>query len=176
MGHTAEPGACCLTVSGLVVRLDGGPRLLLHPHKRYGLLLQPGGHVDPGEHPWPAVLRELREEAGIVPEQLEVLQPAGFGPAAGSFPVPMAVEVMEVEPGRVHSDLVFGLVLTGSPRHRPAEGESAELLWVPLAGGDEPAVPEHLRRLAARLDRLLTSWAPVPAGAYGTEVASPSAR
>jgi hypothetical protein len=83
---------------------------------------------------------------------------------------------MEVEPARVHSDLVFGLVLTGSPRYAPAEGESAELLWVPLGqDGTRPAVPEHLRRLAARLDRLLTSWVPVPAGAYSTGVASPSA-
>ncbi|QEL57927.1 NUDIX hydrolase [Chromobacterium paludis] len=39
--------------------------LLLVDHKKAGLWLPPGGHVDPGEHPRDAVARELFEELGV---------------------------------------------------------------------------------------------------------------
>lgn len=37
-------------------------RLLLTDHKKSGLWLPPGGHVDQGEHPRDTVLREMQEE------------------------------------------------------------------------------------------------------------------
>ncbi len=43
-----------------------GPRgTVLHWHKRFGGWLQPGGHVDAGETPWEAALRETHEETGL---------------------------------------------------------------------------------------------------------------
>ncbi len=43
-----------------------GPRgVLLHRHKRLGLWLQPGGHLEPGETPWDAARRESSEETGL---------------------------------------------------------------------------------------------------------------
>lgn len=39
--------------------------LLLVAHRKAGLWLPPGGHVEPGEHPWAAVVRECREELGV---------------------------------------------------------------------------------------------------------------
>lgn len=59
MPHTVtEPGGHCPTVSAWVVRTDLGPepRVLVHRHKRYDLLLQPGGHVErPVVGTWHAV-------------------------------------------------------------------------------------------------------------------------
>jgi 8-oxo-dGTP pyrophosphatase MutT (NUDIX family) len=40
-------------------------QLLLVAHRGAGLWLPAGGHVEPGEDPWAAVVRECREELGI---------------------------------------------------------------------------------------------------------------
>lgn len=51
-----------VTGSAIVV----GPRgVVLHLHKRMGLWLQPGGHIDSGESPASAALRETKEETGL---------------------------------------------------------------------------------------------------------------
>ncbi|WP_047573085.1 NUDIX domain-containing protein, partial [Pseudomonas syringae] len=43
--------------------------LLIH-HAALGIWVQPGGHVDPGESPVLAALRELLEETGVIGELL----------------------------------------------------------------------------------------------------------
>ena len=46
----------------------GRRRLLLGDHRKSGLWLPPGGHVEDGEDPRLAVTRECREELGIAAE------------------------------------------------------------------------------------------------------------
>lgn len=52
-------------VSYFVVRDEARGRLLLVNHRKAGLWLPPGGHVEPGEDPWQTVARECREELHI---------------------------------------------------------------------------------------------------------------
>ena len=52
-----------LTASAFVVSSRG---VVLHRHRRLGLWVQPGGHVDPGESPEVACVREVVEETGLV--------------------------------------------------------------------------------------------------------------
>jgi len=51
------------TASGLVIR-DDKVLLIFHPYLKSWL--QPGGHVDDGESPIDAAIREVREETGFV--------------------------------------------------------------------------------------------------------------
>jgi 8-oxo-dGTP diphosphatase len=57
-------------VSYFAVFDEGGsdgraPSLLLVDHRKAGLWLPPGGHVDVGEHPWATVQREAAEELSL---------------------------------------------------------------------------------------------------------------
>ena len=54
------PGQHDTTSRALIVRLDTpSPQILLHIHKKYGRLMQLGGHVELTETPWQAVLTDL---------------------------------------------------------------------------------------------------------------------
>lgn len=71
-----EPGQHDLTVSMFIVRTDGPePIVLLHHHRKLGVWMQTGGHVELDETPWQTVSHELREETGYDLAQLAVLQP-----------------------------------------------------------------------------------------------------
>jgi 8-oxo-dGTP pyrophosphatase MutT (NUDIX family) len=97
-----------VTASAVVV----GPRgVLLHLHKRLLLWLQPGGHIDEGETPEEAAVREVREETGLVC-------------AAPEF---VHVDVHPGPKGHTHLDLRYLLHADGDPD--PAPGESEEVRW-----------------------------------------------
>ena len=56
-----------ITASGLVIEFD---RVLLIRHPYLGLWIQPGGHIDDGETPEAAAIRETHEETGVLCELL----------------------------------------------------------------------------------------------------------
>lgn len=107
-----------VTGSGIVV----GPRgVVLLKHKRLGFWLQPGGHIDPGETPWAAALRESAEETG--------LDVSFAGPTdARGVPELLHVDVHAGGRGHTHLDLRY-LVDGGDADPDPPEGESQEIGW-----------------------------------------------
>lgn len=109
-----------------IVRSDAG--VLLHRHKRLGLWLQPGGHLDPGETPPQAAVREVIEETGL--------------PASHTTDPPRIVHV-DVHPGgRGHTHLDVRYLLQAPPvRPRPPAGESQDVAWFTLADAIAVADP-----------------------------------
>jgi 8-oxo-dGTP pyrophosphatase MutT (NUDIX family) len=102
-----------VTASAIVVGARG---TVLHLHKRLGRWMQPGGHIDPGEAPAHAALREAVEELG-----LSVAHPAG-GPRL------IHLDVHEAALGHTHLDLRY-LLLGATDDPHPPEGESPEARW-----------------------------------------------
>jgi 8-oxo-dGTP pyrophosphatase MutT (NUDIX family) len=102
-----------VTASAIVVGTRG---TVLHLHKRLGRWMQPGGHIDPGEQPSEAALREAVEELG-----LDVAHPA-TGPRL------IHVDVHEAALGHTHLDLRYLLFGPVDDPH-PPPGESPEARW-----------------------------------------------
>jgi 8-oxo-dGTP pyrophosphatase MutT (NUDIX family) len=107
-----------VTGSGIVVGRRG---VVLLEHKRLGIWLQPGGHIDLGETPWGAALRESREETG--------LEVSFAGPVdEGGVPELIHVDVHEGGRGHTHLDLRY-LIDGGDADPNPPEGESQLIDW-----------------------------------------------
>jgi 8-oxo-dGTP pyrophosphatase MutT (NUDIX family) len=112
-----------VTGSSLIVGRRG---VILHRHKRLGLWLQPGGHLEAGETPWDAARRESSEETGL---QLD--WPGAGLPGGGKSPVPPLahVDVHAGGRGHTHLDLRYLLAVRGDDEPAPPEGESQDVRW-----------------------------------------------
>lgn len=102
-----------VTSSAIVVGRRG---VVLHVHKRLGLWLQPGGHIDEGEDPADAAVRESQEELGL----------AVAHPHDG--PQLIHVDVHPGPRGHRHFDLRY-VLLAGDDDPHPGEGESPDARW-----------------------------------------------
>ncbi|MBO0702454.1 MAG: NUDIX domain-containing protein [Candidatus Dormibacteraeota bacterium] len=101
-----------VTASAIVVGCRG---TLLHVHRRLARWLQPGGHVDPGEEPAAAALRETREETGVC-----VRHPLA-GPALIHVDAHPALD-------HLHLDLRY-LIEAGPDDPHPPPDESPQVRW-----------------------------------------------
>lgn len=80
-------------------------RVLLHRHRRLGLWLPPGGHVEPNELPDDAARREVREEAGV---EVELIGPSPItAPGPRQLTRPRGVQLESIAPGHEHVDLIY---------------------------------------------------------------------
>jgi len=102
-----------VTASGIVVGQRG---TVLHLHKRLGIWMQPGGHIDAGETPPVAAQREATEELGLTVEH----------PASG--PLLIHLDVHEAALGHAHLDLRY-LLLGADAEPQPPPDESPEARW-----------------------------------------------
>jgi 8-oxo-dGTP pyrophosphatase MutT (NUDIX family) len=129
-----DAGPVHVTGSGLVL----GPRgTVLHVHRKLGKWLQPGGHLDAGETPWDAALRETAEETGLPVRH----------PESGHYLVQL--DVHPAAEGHVHLDLRY-LLLCDDAEPCPPADESQQVRWWELeeaiALGD-PGLVDALQRL-----------------------------
>jgi 8-oxo-dGTP pyrophosphatase MutT (NUDIX family) len=104
-----------VTGSAVVVGRRG---TVLHLHKRLRRWMQPGGHIDPGEAPWDAALRESEEETGLA------LSHPPTGPRL------IHVDVHEAAKGHTHLDFRY-LLMAHDDDPAPPPGESPEARWYP---------------------------------------------
>lgn len=110
MDESADPAH--VTASAVVLGDDG--RVLLHRHKRLGIWLQPGGHVDPGETCEEAALREVAEETGLTGRLVDG---------------PLHVDVHQGPRGHVHLDVRWLVRTAAGVEPEPGEGESQDVAW-----------------------------------------------
>jgi 8-oxo-dGTP pyrophosphatase MutT (NUDIX family) len=120
-----------VTASGIVVGRRG---TVLHRHKRLGIWMQPGGHIDDGETSEDAALREATEELG-----LEVAHPA-------TGPLLLHVDVHEAAHGHTHLDLRY-LLLGAHTDPQPPPDESPDARWCSWDEAQQMADPALIEAL-----------------------------
>ncbi|HEY1762170.1 MAG TPA: NUDIX domain-containing protein [Acidimicrobiales bacterium] len=126
-----------VTSSAFVVSTRG---VILHRHRRLGIWVQPGGHIDAGERPDVACVRETKEETGL---QVRHLEPVEL----------FHVDVHAGPNAHTHYDLRY--VLLADPEDpTPPEGESPDVFWFDFVSAverAEPSLAPALAKLAASL-------------------------
>jgi 8-oxo-dGTP diphosphatase len=133
----------------LLVEPDQGSVLLVD-HRKAGLWLPTGGHVDPGEHPAATVRREAREELGI---------DAVFSPVTGEMPGFISVTETAGHTDR-HTDVSLWFVLSCSMSTRlsPDWREFREARWWTRADIERASLglfDPHMNRMLGKFDRAL---------------------
>lgn len=78
-------------------------------HGRYGLWLAPGGHVELNEDPDQALFREITEETGYKPNEIEVLssKPKVSGPGLKPLLTPNYMDAHDANAPHRHIALVY---------------------------------------------------------------------
>ncbi|MEJ2289493.1 MAG: NUDIX domain-containing protein [Deinococcales bacterium] len=110
-------------------------QLLMHRHRKLGMWLPCGGHVEPHELPDDAAVREVLEEAGV---RVELVGERALElPTPRQLIRPRGVQLESIRPGHEHIDLIyFG---------RPLEPYDGTLL------GSEPGLGWYDRPALERL-------------------------
>lgn len=115
--------------------------------------MQPGGHVEPGEWPVDAALREAVEETGLARLSLHSWH------SNNPFPIDISIHQIPAdaetdEPTHWHYDMRY---LVESANEGPVTlrlGEVTGYRWVPLSDEGEGAIPEGLSLAASKAVRV----------------------
>ncbi len=91
-------------------------KVLLHRHRKLGMWLPPGGHIEENELPDEAAVREVLEETGlgvrlVGERRQDVADPVQLHRPAG-------VQLENIGPGHQHIDLIYFARPSGSTRIR----------------------------------------------------------
>ncbi len=90
------------TVAVFVVREK---KVLLHRHRKLGMWLPPGGHIEENELPDEAAVREVFEETGLRVELVSERRQDIFDPV--QLHRPAGVQLENIGPGHQHVDLIY---------------------------------------------------------------------
>jgi 8-oxo-dGTP pyrophosphatase MutT (NUDIX family) len=83
-------------------------QVLLHTHAKLGIIVPPGGHIEPNELPDHAVLREALEETGLHIQLIGELAPHSSEPNAPTPLIrPRGIQLEQISFGHEHIDLIY---------------------------------------------------------------------
>jgi 8-oxo-dGTP pyrophosphatase MutT (NUDIX family) len=91
-------------VGAYIIRDD---QVLLVDHRKLGMWIGLGGHVDPGEDPVQALLREIREEAGLEVEIVGPVTQVAADPRHKPLAVPRFMDRHEIDGKHQHVCLYY---------------------------------------------------------------------
>lgn len=135
------------------------PRILLVRHPRYGAWMFPGGHVEIGETPHVAALREVEEEVGLAVRLRDCSDlPSWSDDRNRRLPQPLAMIEEALPDGGCYVDVVFvGFAARSNLR---LTGEIDEADWFDGVQLEQLETTYPIRELALRVFRSAREWRP----------------
>lgn len=137
--------------TGYVVR-DG--KTLLIRHKKLGMWLPPGGHIDPNELPDDAVVREILEETGL---EVDIVSDKRTEPCERGvryLHVPNHVQLEDIPNHPQHIDLIYFCRLKDeSAVPVISERETDGARWFSIEDLRGPEIREEVRQTGIRAIR-----------------------
>ncbi len=133
----------CFVATAYLVR-EG--RTLLHKHRKLGLWLPPGGHIEPGESPDEAVLREVLEETGLKAEFVErPSEPVIHDERVESLHQPQRVQIEAIPNHPHHIDLIYFM---SAPKGEVVPEPGASWTWFTPEELETPEITREVRESA----------------------------
>lgn len=137
------------TAGAFVFSAEMPRRVLLIHHRKLGVWLQPGGHINSDENPLEAAVREVREETGV-DIGTAIGRPVVM-PAASSLPLPAvlleeAIPAYKEEPAHFHIDLIYSVTVPYQAAALNAR-ESHDVRWVTEADLDALPMLDNTRTI-----------------------------
>lgn len=127
--------------AGIFIVEDG--EVLLLRHRKLGVWLQPGGHVEEGETPDEAAVREAREETGF---QVRLKNSSEkISDESIDLPTPFNVNLHRIKEGHWHCDFQYLAELKGE-RDDDYEYEDEDIGWFSEEELEDLDIPENCRK------------------------------
>lgn len=138
-------------VAGAFVVQDG--KVLFLKHRKYGIWLQPGGHVEERETPDETAIREVKEETGLEVEIADDFRPdmKFENEWAENLPEPVNVNVHQVEEGHWHVDFLYVVRIRNETEEYEYDDE--EMKWFSRAEleNEDLEMPDNARKVALKV-------------------------
>jgi 8-oxo-dGTP pyrophosphatase MutT (NUDIX family) len=134
------------TASSYIVRND---RILFLHHDKLGQWLPPGGHIEDGETPDEAALRETREEVGL---EVEILND-NFEEFDDSYdlPKPFNVNLHRIEDGHWHCDFCFLAEIVDETAATHSDEHSGTKWFSRKELENEENMPENVKKTGLKI-------------------------
>jgi 8-oxo-dGTP pyrophosphatase MutT (NUDIX family) len=99
-------------------------------HRKLGVWLPSGGHLDENELPCEAVLREIFEETGVAAKVISAAQDMGVPADSCELPLPMQILLEDIEDTGLHNhiDMIY-LCLAENSTFKPQSNEIDGVGW-----------------------------------------------
>ena len=151
---TADPMTRDFTVAVFVLHND---HVILHPHRKLGIWLPPGGHIEPNELPDEAARREVAEEAGIA---VELVGPRGIDNDYPNQPVqlvrPEGIQLERIGPDHQHIDLIYFARPVERGNGLPALADG--MAWIAATDLERIPVTEEVRAWCHKAFATARAW------------------
>lgn len=129
-------------------------KVLLHLHKKLGIWIPVGGHIDRDELPQEAALREIKEETGLTVELYNPDRQIDVGDVQQLFR-PMHILLEDINQFHQHIDFIY-YASAKSNKVSPQNGETNNLKWFTADEVKElEGAPENVKALSSEAIELL---------------------